>query len=224
MNPGRVAVAAMVKVPVAGEVKTRLCPPLRPEEAARLAWAFLGDRVEQLVGLPACDSLVAYTPPEGEPELRARLPGMRLVPQVGADLGMRMARLLADLLAEGRTGAVAVGTDTPSLPTAYLAEACRALERGEADVVLGPAEDGGYYLIGLAAPAPGLFADMSWGSASVYRTTLARAQAEGRRVAVLPTWFDVDRPGDLARLGRVAADRRAYRPPRTLALLAELGC
>ena len=130
MSGGRVAIAAMAKVPVAGEVKTRLCPPLRAEEAARLARCFVQDRVEQLADLPACDRLVAYVPPERDAELRALVPGVRLVPQVGADLGMRMDRLLSDLLAEGYAGAVAVGTDTPTLPTAYLADACRALAAG----------------------------------------------------------------------------------------------
>lgn len=222
MSLGRVAVAAMAKVPMAGEVKTRLCPPLRPDEAARLARCFLLDRVEQLVGLPACDPLVAYLPPEREAELRALLPGVRLWPQVGAELGLRMDRLLSDLLAEGYAGAVAVGTDTPTLPTAYLAETCRLLGGGAADVVLGPAEDGGYYLIGLAAPAPALFVDMPWGTSTVYRTTLARAEGDGRRVVVLPTWFDVDRGEDLGRLARAPADPQAYRPPRTLAFLTEL--
>ena len=222
MSGGRVAIAAMAKVPVAGEVKTRLCPPLRAEEAARLARCFVQDRVEQLADLPACDRLVAYVPPERDAELRALVPGVRLVPQVGADLGMRMDRLLSDLLAEGYAGAVAVGTDTPTLPTAYLADACRALAAGQADVVLGPAEDGGYYLIGLGAPAPELFVDVEWGTSTVYRTTLGRAHALGRRTIVLPVWFDVDRGRDLARLGREPVGVQAYRPRRTLACLAEL--
>ena len=222
MSPGRVAIAAMAKVPVAGEVKTRLCPPLHPEEAASLARCFLQDRVEQLGELTACDRLVAYAPAGGAAALRALVPAVRLVPQVGADLGMRMHRLLSDLLAEGYTGAVAVGTDTPTLPTAYLAEACRVLAAGEADVALGPAEDGGYYLVGLGAPAPELFVDVPWGTSTVYRATLAHARALGRRIAVLPVWFDVDHARDLTRLGREPAEGEPYRPRRTLAFLEKL--
>ena len=100
-------------------------------------------------------------------------------------------------------------------------EACEALRSGAADVVLGPSEDGGYYLIGLGAPAPELFVDMPWSTATVYAETLARARASGRRIASCRRWFDVDRAPDLARLGR-APERGAYRPRRTLAFLAGL--
>ena len=212
----------MAKVPIAGEVKTRLSPPLTPEQAAELARCFLEDRVEQLRGLPASDRLVAFTPPEREAELRALLPGdVRLLPQRGADLGARMSRLLSDLLAEGYAGAIALGTDTPTLPTAYLVEACEALRSGAADVVLGPSEDGGYYLIGLTAPAPDLFIDMAWSTATVCDETLRRARAAGRRISVLPTWFDIDRIADLARL-RDDPGPDACRPRRTLACLGRL--
>jgi uncharacterized protein len=220
---GRIALAAMATAPIAGAVKTRLCPPLRPDEAAELARCFLEDRVEQLGAVPAGDRLVAFTPPEQARAVRALVPrGVRLVPQRGADLGARMSGLLEDLLAEGYAGALVVGTDTPTLPTAYLAEAVTVLRQAVADVVLGPSEDGGYYLIGVTAPAPELFADMTWSTATVYEETLRRARAAGRRVAMLPTWFDVDRVADLARL-RDDPGRDAYRPRRTLACLSRLG-
>ena len=223
-SPGRIALAAMAKVPIAGEVKTRLSPPLTPEQAAELARCFLADRVEQLRGLPASDRLVAFTPPEREASSVCSCPGTSgCCPSDGADLGARMSRLLSDLLAEGYAGAIALGTDTPTLPTAYLAEACEALRSGAADVVLGPSEDGGYYLIGLGRPAPELFVNVPWSTATVYAETLARARASGRRISVLPTWFDVDRVPDLARLGR-ALERDAYRPRRTLAFVAGLAC
>jgi rSAM/selenodomain-associated transferase 1 len=212
----------MATAPIAGAVKTRLCPPLRPEEAAELARCFLEDRVEQLGAVPAGERLVAFTPPEQAGAVRALVPrGVRLVPQRGADLGARMSGLLEDLLTEGYAGALVVGTDTPTLPTAYLAEAATALRAAAADVVLGPSEDGGYYLIGLTAPAPDLFVDMAWSTATVYEETLSRARAGGRRIAILPTWFDVDRIADLARL-RDDPARDAYRPRRTLACLSRL--
>jgi hypothetical protein len=212
----------MAKAPIAGAVKTRLCPPLRPDEAAELARCFLEDRVEQLGAVLAGDRLVAFTPPEQARAVRALVPrSVRLVPQRGADLGARMSGLLGDLLAEGYAGALVVGTDTPTLPTAYLAEAVTVLRQAAADVVLGPSEDGGYYLIGLTSPAPELFDDMPWSTAIVYEETLRRAHAAGRRVAILPTWFDVDRVADLARL-REDPGRDAYRPRQTLACLSRL--
>jgi rSAM/selenodomain-associated transferase 1 len=213
----------MAKVPVAGDVKTRLCPPLTPAAAATLAQCFLLDRLEQLSGLEAAEILVAFAPPEREAELAALLPAtVARVPQHGPDLGSRMDRLLTDLLGAGYPGAVAIGTDTPTLPTACLHAACTALRDGTADVVLGPAEDGGYYLIGLRQPVPDLFRDMPWSTAAVLAETVARAGRLGLAVRMLPTWFDVDRPGDLARL-RAAARGAAgdpYRPRRTLAFLA----
>jgi uncharacterized protein len=222
VNPGRVALAAMAKAPIAGAVKTRLCPPLRPAEAAELARCFLEDRVEQLGAVPAGDRLVAFTPPEEAAAVRALVPpDVRIVPQQGADLGARMNGLLTDLLAEGYAGALVVGTDTPTLPTAYLLEAAAVLRQAAADVVLGPSEDGGYYLIGLRAPAPELFVDMAWSTATVCEETLRRARAAGRRISVLPMWFDIDRIADLARL-RDDPGRDAYRPRRTLAFLSRL--
>ena len=221
-DPGRVALAAMAKVPIAGAVKTRLCPPLQPDEAAELARCFLEDRVEQLGAVPVGDRLVAFTPPEHALAVRALVPpDVRIVPQQGVDLGARMNGLLTDLLAEGYAGALVVGTDTPTLPTAYLVEAAAVLREAAADVVLGPSEDGGYYLIGLTAPAPELFVDMAWSTATVCEETLRRARAAGRRVSVLPTWFDIDRIADLARL-RDDPGRDAYRPWRTLACLSRL--
>jgi rSAM/selenodomain-associated transferase 1 len=217
--------AVMAKVPAAGEVKTRLCPPLTPAEAAALARCFLQDRVEQVGALEHAEPLVAFAPPEREAELRALLPaGLRLVPQPGGDLGARMDRLLTDLLAAGYAGAIAVGTDTPTLPTAYLRAACAALLDETADVVLGPSEDGGYYLVGLRRPAPALFRDMPWSTAGVLAETVARARRLGLGLRLLPAWFDVDRGADLARLRAPGAAREAargpYRPRRTLAFLA----
>ena len=218
---GGVALAVMSKVPLPGEVKTRLCPPLTPADAAALARCFLLDRLEQLREVADCEALVAFTPKDCVAEMRAIVPaGTRLVPQEGADLGARMDRLLTDLLAEGAPGAIVIGTDTPTLPTAYVRRACVAMRDGSADIVMGPAEDGGYYLVGLRAPAPALFTEMPWGTETVLAETLARARRLGLRHALLPPWFDVDRGEDLARL-RGPAPPGAFRPPRTQAFLQD---
>jgi rSAM/selenodomain-associated transferase 1 len=209
----------MAKVPEAGHVKTRLCPPLTPDEAASLARCFLLDRVEQLGEVADSDALVAFSPRERAAEMRALVPvSVRLVPQEGPDLGARLDRVLTDLLAEGYRAAIAVDADSPTLPTMYLRRACAELCDGAADVVVGPCEDGGYYLIGLRAPIPALFADMPWSTSGVTAETLARARRLGLRFAVLPSWFDVDRAEDLTRLGGVPAPE-AFRPTRTRAFL-----
>jgi rSAM/selenodomain-associated transferase 1 len=219
---GRVGLAVMAKVPAAGHVKTRLCPPLAPDEAATLARCFLLDRIDQLGDVADGDAMVAFAPREREGEMRLLVPaGVRLVPQEGADLGARLDRVLTELLAEGYTGAIAVDADSPTLPTAYLRRACATLLDGAADVVVGPCEDGGYYLIGLRMPAPALFAAMPWSTPAVTAETLARGRRLGLRLALLPGWFDVDRGEDLARL-RSPAATEAFWPRRTLAFLSAL--
>jgi rSAM/selenodomain-associated transferase 1 len=217
---GRIALAVMTKVPLAGEVKTRLCPPLTPAEAATLASCFLLDRLEQLREVRDCEALVAFAPKERAAEMRDIVPaGTRLVPQDGDDLGARMDRLLTGLLAEGYAAAILVGTDSPTLPTDYLRRASATLRDGAVDLVVGPAADGGYYLVGLRAPAPELFRDMRWSTERVMAETLVRARRLGLRPALLPAWFDVDRGQDLARLR--APTPGAFRPPRTLTFLRE---
>jgi rSAM/selenodomain-associated transferase 1 len=214
----------MAKVPAAGRVKTRLCPPLTPDQAARLARCFLQDRIEQLREVAAAAPVVAFTPADLEAELRGLLPGdVRLVPQEGADLGARLDRILTDLLAESGAGAVAIDADSPTLPTDYLRQACARLAEATADVVLGPCQDGGYYLIGLRRPAPALFRAMPWSTPAVLGETVARARRLGLRLALLPPWFDVDRGEDLGRLRESVEVPGAYRAARSLALLdAEL--
>ena len=216
----RIPVAIMAKVPAAGEVKTRLCPPLTPVQAADLACCFLQDRVGQLREIPGATPLVAFAPLERERELRALLPDdVRLVQQQGADLGARLDRLLTDLLTEGVEGAIAVDADSPTLPTDYVRRACTHLAGRTADVVLGPCDDGGYYLIGLGRAVPELFRDMPWSTPAVADETVARARRLGLRLALLPPWFDVDRGADLERLRTSAHAPGAHRPPRTLAYL-----
>jgi glycosyltransferase A (GT-A) superfamily protein (DUF2064 family) len=115
---------------------------------------------------------------------------------------------------------LAIGADAPHVPAAALAEAAAALA-GRAEVVLGPAADGGYYLIGLRGPAPGLFAGIAWSTAGVLAATRARAEAAGLAVHLLPPGFDVDEVADLVRLRALLA-RGEVRLPRTTEVLAVL--
>lgn len=206
MARATVAVAVMAKAPGAGAVKTRLCPPLTPREAAALARGFLRDTIAKVRGLHGATPAIAYTP-DSERALFARLaPDFALVPQRGTDLGARMRSTLAALLGAGHRAAIAIGTDTPTLPAAVLARAVEHIASGDVDVVLGPAADGGYYLVGVRADHAALFAGVPWSTDAVLAITRHRAAEAGLRCALLPAWFDVDTPDDLARLRMALAD------------------
>jgi hypothetical protein len=191
----------MAKAPEPGEVKTRLCPPLSLDEAARLYRCFLLDKIDQVKALKVGAPAIAYTPDHARALFAALVtPNFRLIPQEGPDLGARILNTLNRLIDFGHSGAVAVGSDTPTLPLAYLETAVSLLAAPAIDVVLGPSQDGGYYLIGLRKPHPELFEQMQWSTAEVFSETMRRARAKGLRVACLPPWYDVDTPEDLRRL------------------------
>jgi uncharacterized protein len=195
------AVAVMAKVPGAAPVKSRLHAALTEVRATELYRCFLLDRLDALSAVPGIARVVAFTPPEARTQMAALAPaGFRLVAQEGDDLTGRLTGLFDRLLAEGHPAAVALDSDSPTLPMAYVADATRALAAGEADVVVGPSDDGGYYLIGVRTPRPGLFTGVPWSTSDVLAETLARARGLGLRVRLLPAWFDVDTEADLHRL------------------------
>jgi hypothetical protein len=196
----------MAKAPRAGHVKTRLCPPLTPDEAAHLYRAFLRDKVEQVRGLRGVSRVVAYAPAAARPCFEALAPDFALVPQREGNLGARLVELFRQLLARGTEGVLVIDSDTPTLPPEFLRRAVDAIGDPRRDLVLGPSADGGYYLIGLRACRPELFEDMPWSTSEVLAETLARAGRLGLRVAMLPEWFDVDSGADLARLDASLAD------------------
>ena len=195
-----VALAIMAKAPRVGAVKTRLCPPLRPPEAAELARCFLLDTVERVRMVAGAQPITAYTPPEALSQFEEAAPGFTLLPQRGRDLGERQSHLAQDALGLGLQAVLIIGTDSPTLPRECLDEAVSLVMARDVDVVLGPTEDGGYYLIGLRAPHPGLFEGIPWSTPAVLSRILERAHRLGLRAACLPTWFDVDTGADLERL------------------------
>jgi rSAM/selenodomain-associated transferase 1 len=211
----------MAKAPRPGEVKTRLCPPLGAGEAAALYRCFLLDKIEAVQALAHAQPTVAYSPADARDDFEALAPGLLLVPQQGGDLGARLHGTLATLLEAGHRAAIAVDSDTPTLPHEYMQEAVDALVGPGPDLVLGPTEDGGYYLIGMRVARPELFTGVPWSTATVFDETCRRAHAGGLRVARLPTWFDIDTPDDLHRLraalGGPASDAGAPRTRRFLA-------
>lgn len=214
------AVAVMARVPGAGPVKSRLHAALGAEGAARLYRCFLLDRLDAVAAVPGITPVLAFTPAEAAAAMAALAPpGIRLIAQHGGDLGQRLARLLAGLLQDGHAAALAMDSDSPSLPMAHVATAADRLSAGAADVVLGPAADGGYYLVGVRAPCPGLFEDIPWSTPDVLARTRACADAAGLAVHLLPGWYDVDTPADLDRL-REDLTACPSRAPRTAAFLA----
>jgi uncharacterized protein len=195
------------KAPRPGQVKTRLAAATSPEFAARVAAAFLHDTVTRLQGVAAERHLV-YTPDNAAAELAFSVSyGWLLSPQGPGDLGARMRRFVQQRLDDGAQRVVLIGADSPTLPLDYLSAAYQMLE--QADVVIAPAFDGGYCLLGIARRLPPLFDGIAWGTSSVLRHTVARLD-ESWRVELLPPWYDLDAADDWEALrGHVAALRRA---------------
>ncbi len=193
------ALLVVARAPVAGQTKTRLCPPLDGATAAALYTCFLRDTLALMDQVADVRRTIAYLPEDAAGYFRDLAPSMALAPQRGAELGERLDNLLCDALAAGATHAVVMDSDSPTLPAAYLRQAFAELEGG-ADLVLGPCEDGGYYLIGLRHPQPRLLREVRMSTPAVLRDTLAIAAELGLRSALLPTWYDVDTVAELARL------------------------
>jgi len=217
-----VAVAVMTKVPGVTAVKSRLHDTLGEARATELYRCFLLDRLDALATLRDITGVVAFTPPGAEAVMTSLAPSaLRLVPQRGADLGERLSNILTDLLGRGHAGAIAVDSDSPTLPMAYVREAAAALSGASCDVVLGPCEDGGYYLVGLRGPQSALFEGIPWSTDAVFAMTLERARARGLSVHVLPQWFDVDTEADLRRL-HADMTAGAHGPRRTYTFIKQL--
>lgn len=189
----RPVIILFAKAPIPGRVKTRLFPRLSPAEAASLHDAFVRDMISSFEELRDCadlelhtDALVAGWAPKG---------WTTLVQHEG-DLGLKMLQALSTALARGHERAMIVGSDAPTLPVAHL----RALLACEADVALGPADDGGYYAICCRRAHPEMFRNVAWPGANTLDETVAACHRCGLSVGIGPQWWDVDTPSDLERL------------------------
>ncbi len=200
----------MAKAPRQGEVKTRLVPPLTAAEATELSAAFIRDTAENILAAAksaAIEGYVAYSPPGSAAAFAGVVPaGLGLLPPRRIGLGASLFDAASDLLAGGYGAACLVDADSPTLPTSLLVGAARALALPGDRVVVGGAEDGGYYLIGLKRAHRRLFEDIAWSTDRVLRQTLDRAAEIGLSVHALPVWYDVD---DVASLRRLFADLAA---------------
>jgi rSAM/selenodomain-associated transferase 1 len=190
------AFALMAKAPRVGSVKTRLVPPLTPDEAAQLSQSFIRDMSASISAI--ADSLrvigiVAFSPANDAAAFDDLLPaGFQLLPQRGSDLGERLLHAAEDLFAAGFTAVCLINADSPTLPPARLTEAATLLRQPGDRVVLGEADDGGYYLIGLKRAHARLFERIDWSTSRVFGQSIERAAEIRLDVARLASWYDVD--------------------------------
>lgn len=212
-----VAIGIICKTPAPGFSKTRLSPPLTPLECAELSACFIRDLGTTIDPLSEGGKVVpyaVYTPLGSEAVLRALLPAsFRLLPQSEGDLGRRLHEAMRQLLALGHAGAILVNSDSPTLPPAILSAAVAAVGKGDT-VVLGPAQDGGYTLVGLARLHSRIFEEIPWSTEAVYRLTLERAAEIGVPISNVAAWYDVDDLEMLELLEReLAGERLAFALP-----------
>lgn len=211
------------KRPRLGKVKTRLCPPLRAEQALELYRAFLSDQIA-LLRLAAGDGQAelcldgAWNP---DPQRDPLLTGIRVRMQGPGDLGERMLRAFERCATDGCTETVIVGADSPTLPARLVKRAFERLRHG-VPAVVAPSVDGGYVLLGLREPRRELFDDLPWGTPSVLGLTRRRARAAGVRLELLAPWYDIDDAVGLVMLEReLRRPEVSRRAPATARFLAQ---
>ena len=214
------ALLVIAKQPTPGQTKTRLSPALAPAEAAALYEAFLCDTLEIARAVPDVIRLIYFAPLDAAAYFAGLAPDFLLTPQSGFGLGERLEYVLTRYLNDGFQHVVVMDSDSPTLPPAFVAQAFRDLS--EHEVVLGPCEDGGYYLIGLTRPQPRLLLEVAMSQPNVLRDTLSLAEKERLRVSLLPVWYDVDTPQELVRLKAELAVSRDDHALHTRALLAAI--
>jgi uncharacterized protein len=219
------ALIVVVKNPIPGQVKTRLCSRYTADQAAAIYTAFVKDTLEMVREIDGVTRVIAYDPPDSEAKVRALFGNDFLyVPQVQADLGQRMYHALRQQLAFGAESAILIGTDIPSLPASMITRAFEVL--ADRDVVLGPSTDGGYYLVGMSRLCPDMFLDMLWSTSEVFSRTVQNLEKNSYSYGLVDPWSDVDSPEDLdALISQIAADGKASERPvltHTLASLSAL--
>jgi rSAM/selenodomain-associated transferase 1 len=215
----RCCLIIVAKEPVAGQVKTRLAARIGTERTLALYNCFLRDTAALAEQLPDTALAFSFWPATAAPFFRELRPDALLFPQHGDDFGSRLLSGFEQAAAHGFDAMVVIGSDNPGLPAAYIGQAFAALR--DYPVVLGPADDGGYYLLGMRTPQPALFHQgIVWSTELVAQQTCAAAAAAGLTMAHVPAWYDIDNAADLPHLYRDlrAAHLGAY-APQTLAQL-----
>jgi rSAM/selenodomain-associated transferase 1 len=226
IQEGLCALGVMTKAPRAGQVKTRLVPPLTPEEAAQLNVCFLRDTTAAIA--EACNKIArgvaVYTPAGCESAYADILPNeFDLLPQRGDGFGERLSFAADDLFRCGFSSVCLIDSDSPTVSAELYSKAVESLSMEGDRVVLGPSDDGGYYLIGLKQNHPALFERIDWSTERVFDQTVDRAHELNIEVVLLPTCYDIDDRRSLSRLctellGRGSTDAA----PNTKRFLTEL--
>jgi uncharacterized protein len=222
------ALAVMAKAPRPGRVKTRLSPPLTPDQASALNICFIRDTTENIRQVTEASNsagLVAYTPVGDESAFDGLLPvGFQLLAQRGDGFGERLSYACEDLFASGFSAVCLIDSDSPTMPQDALLQAVERLSRAGDRMVLGGSDDGGYYLIGMKRPHHRVFEQIDWSTERVFEQTLERAREIGLTTELLPTWYDVDDAATLERLRRelTAPSGAGYDAKHTRAYLGSL--
>jgi hypothetical protein len=206
------ALGVMTKAPQAGMVKTRLVPPLTATEAADLNSCFLRDLAAVIQRASETThrstGVAVYTPVGAEHTYHKILPDkFLLISQRGHDFGERLRFAAEDLIKVGFESVCLINSDSPTIPAEFFSEATLALAEAGDRIVLGPSDDGGYYLIGLKQIHARLFAEIDWSTEKVLQQTIDRAREINMDVHLLPSWFDVDDSGTLQRLCKELLDQ-----------------
>lgn len=222
-NSRAVTFGVMARAPVPGRCKTRLAQTVGSERAAAIYAAMLADRIDAIEALPATRRVVLAAPEDDGVAALARLvhPGWEVIAQEGPGLGERLAHAF-ETLCTGEGVACVVDSDSPSLSLASSFSAIQAVHDSHEDVLLGPCEDGGYYLIGMTTAHARLFENIPWSTAQVLGCTRDRASELSLSVRELELGWDVDTADDLARLAELLR-RSPERAPRTAAALVTHG-
>ena len=221
--PNSAALIIFAKAPIEGYVKTRLCPPLTHDEAASLHGSLVLDVLDRCQLLKGIDRILAGAPTREHPffgAMKARFT-IPVWDQVGDDLGSRMAQAFQSALGSSYQSAIIMGTDIPGITAPLITMAYKSLQ--DHDMVLGPTVDGGYYLIGLRAPAPKLFENIPWSTDTVFSLTEEKAKAIGLSVKILPRLRDLDTVEDLQIFIKESKDPKSQIfSSRTKSVLQEL--
>lgn len=229
MSTNNATLGMFVRHPVAGFVKTRLAADLGEQRACAIYAAFLLDLVARFKNT-GTQRFLSFTPDDCDSRRYfKRLAGndFELWPQPAGDLGTRMQRFFDEHLCAAGDRVVVIGSDSPTLPQEYLDRAFDELaraSRAQAECVVGPAADGGYYLIGMTGRVWPVFSGVPWSKSCVLDQTVARLVESGARLALLPVWYDVDTPGDLQMLaGHIRALEASGSPVMVDATRAAIG-
>lgn len=216
----------VAKEPVPGKVKTRLYPELSSTDAAGLYRCFLYDRIGEISTLKGVDMAIAYTPKDARETFTAlALDGFELFAQRGKSLGERLNNIFLEKFARGYNAVSIIDSDSPDLPKSIVEESFQLLLSKQAEVVFGPCQDGGYYLVGMRKPHPELFRNIPWSTENVLSISLEKARKIGISVKLLSRWNDLDTFEDLLEFYNKYKDRKLsedWAGKKTFAFLSQL--